>query len=58
MREAHRQTQSKDPVPAGATGADAGNFRIDIRFFGDHEVELPSSSRAAAALESPARKCE
>jgi hypothetical protein len=42
MSEANRQTQSKDPGPAGATGADAGNFRIVIHFFGDHEVELPA----------------
>jgi hypothetical protein len=56
--EANRQTQSKDPYRAEADGFKAGNFRVVVRFFDNHETEqLPVSSREAAECESPARKC-
>jgi len=37
--EANCQTQSKDPVPAATSTGAAGNFRIVIRFFDEHEAE-------------------
>jgi hypothetical protein len=51
MSEANRQTQSKDPVPAGATGADAGSFRIVTRFFDEHRDEQRYEPSRAAAIE-------
>jgi hypothetical protein len=57
MSEANRQAESQDPYQRDTTRANEGNFRIAIRFFDDHEAELPSSNREAAAGESPARQC-
>jgi hypothetical protein len=57
MSAANRQTQSKDPYYLSPTGGDAGNFRIIVRFFDDHETECePSPSRDAATERSPWRK--
>ena len=38
--EATCQSQSKDPLLADSTTGNARNFRIEVRFFDDHDTEL------------------
>jgi len=48
MSEANRQTESKDPVPAGRTTGDARNFCTIIRFFDENEPnarQFPAAKR-------------
>lgn len=48
MREAHRQTQSKDPYSRRTASGQAGNLRIAIRFLDEHNTDYrPSCSREA-----------
>jgi hypothetical protein len=55
--EASRQTESKDPLLDAKIRSNAGNFRVVVRFFDDHETEcVPSASRGAATECSPRRK--
>ena len=57
VSEADSQTQSKDRYGLETRGSDAGNFRVVVRFFDDHETECnPVSSREAATQCSPRRK--
>ena len=56
-RKAIRQTEP-DPYHLDTTAGDAGNFRILIRFFDDHDTEVVHEpGREAAPQEGPARQC-
>jgi hypothetical protein len=49
--EAIRLTESKDPYNLNGTTSLAGNFRIAVRFFDDHDAELtPTFNRAEEPL--------
>ena len=54
----NRQTQSKHSYSPATARVEAGNFRVDVRFFDEQQGEFPRvPSHEMADYESPARQC-